>query len=579
MKRGTGRFLMFFPIASLIGLCGFPTRWFGRFGFLSGFGYVSGRNCFGCRGLVARFCLGLVAWYGLVGDVNAEFNTTDSSNLNTIRLQLEDLDGYVNEIMREGLGINVSGIPQSYIAEIYNTLHGQVTINSMLSTIRRGLGYQLGGSTNDLETDMQTVRQRLQALQMFLSGSDALGSSPAFSFQLSQIQSGSPDGDWDSFSGTNFTDYMAVVTLNQALQNHGAYMIHHDLLEKLGFSEDITLYSMLSDIKSLLGGGSSGGTDLGFPMGLWRITNGSETDFPSSQSGYMSYNSNSLADALAVLSMNQYEMNYGLGLGQYGIARTINRALLGNANYMLGSSSSPWSGVSFRYDSYGDQANFVEGAAPFRLVGKSQTENITNLLDALRVIQEVLTRNTYIMSQNQYAAANIDFETYKAVTNLVDALPAYWGRQSDVADWSEGKMPTVSEEGNIEIELEPAIGSSSAVTADITPVVTNDMEVLTSMFRTNAVSDLSYSDIKDRYTGDLWDFQYSPPTGGAGGGDTIIEFGEGMEFNVGEAYRNFKDNLWDDVSDKIKTMFDYLWLAICCCSAFLIARKAVSGGV
>lgn len=568
MRRGIGRFLTLFPIALPIGLFGFLTRWFGRFGFSLGCGYVSGRNCFGCRGLVARVCLGFVAWYGLVGNVRAEWGQTDSDWLQAIMEDVQELKYDSTEQI-------------SVLEDVANRL-GDVAFSNgsgWLAGIYSGLFSGSSSFQGQIHTDLETVTERLQALQTFLTGASS-GSSSGFSFELSQIQSGSPDGDWDGISGTNLTDFMRVVTLNQALQNHGAYMLHHDLLETLGFSEDLTLYSMLSDIKSLLGGGSSGGTDLGFPMGLWRITNGSETDFPSSQSGYMTYNSNSLAEALSVLSMNQYDMNYGLGLGQYGIARTINRALLGNANYMLSSSSSSsWEGVTFRYDSYGDESNFVEGGAPFRMQSKSQTENITNLLDALRVIQEVLVRNTYIMSQNQYAAANIDFETYKAVTNLVDALPAYWGRQSDVADWSEGKMPTVSDEGNIEIELEPAVGSSSAVTADITPVVTNDMEVLTSMFRTNAVSDLSYSDIRDRYVGEIWDFQYSPPTGGAGGGDTIIEFGEGMEFNIGDAYRNFKDNLWDDVSDKIKTMFDYLWLAVCCCSAFLIARKAVSGGV
>lgn len=537
----------------------------GLFGSLRALAWRVGAWAGLCRvGFGVALCGLVVAFSGVS---RAEWGQTDSDRLLGIYRDVQTIR---------------NNMPQQYNElELISVLLGDLHIfqggNGWLAGIYQNL-FSGDGTTfqGQVHSDLSTVISRLNALQTFLVG--ASGSSSA-SFKLYETDSSSPDYDFGSRTGTSLTDFLTTSTLNQVLLTHVSNENHALLMNALGFSDDNTLYSMLNDIKGLLGGSSGGGTDLGYPqyMSYWTNLNYSNL-FPLLEASRPLRRVTSLAEALYYFSYTAADGDLSLQRGQKAIYQGLNQALLGVSDLGFGTSSA-WDGVTFRYDSYADRSSFLKGGAAFRMQASSKDEKVTNILDALRILTEVNVRNGYIASQNAYASANIDFEVYQAVTNLVGALPRYWGSPDDVSKWSQGKFPTVSSNGLIEIEMSPAAGSTAAVTADITPVTTNDFAFLSHLIETNRIGQLDYSAVKDRYVGNIWQMTYSAPTGGAGGGSTVINFGDGMDFDVGDAYAAFKDGVWDTAGPVIKSMFDYLWLACCCISAFIIARKVVAGGV
>lgn len=517
----------------------------------------------------------LFLFFGLLGGsgwLRAEWGQDDSSRLLGIYRDVEsiklNLPNHYNELEN--------------ISALLGDLHGFQSGPGWLAGIYQGL-FSGDGTTfqGQVHSDLTTVISRLNALQTFLSGTSG---SSSVSFQLSQTQSGSKDGDWDSLSGTNMTDFFRVSTLNQALQTNLAALSHQELINKLGFEGDLTLYSMLNDIKNLLGGGSSSGgeTDLGFPYlfgyGVAPISSGGWFNYQGQ--GYYNPNSPSASSlAVALGKMNDSLVVSALNLGWNQQLQTENEllALLGASD--LGGSS--FQGYNMLVGSW---QNIMGEPDRFNWMTGSSGKKVKNLLEALSYLNQNLRLGLQAIGQNQYILwKDLDASLFNAadyiVTNLVDMLPSYWGSPDSVDEWDKGTFPTVSDNGTIAIQVSAAAGSTAVVTADITPVTTNDFVFLSELVKTNSVGRLDYSSIKDRYVGEIWQMTYSAPTGGTAGGDTVLVFGDGMEFNVGDAYDAFKEGVWGTAGPVIKSMFDYLWLALSCLSAFMISRKVVSGGV
>ena len=573
-------------------------RWVG-FGLSSGrcrsslgFGYAGTRKCgSGCRLLVARFCVGSLAWLVVGGGVlNAEWSGNDSDNLSSIRGTVIDIENNQQSIYNLMMG---TGVPGGYLSQIYDELtngndKNTPYLSGMIQTIMKGLGYyeSSSGSTN-LKTDMGLSLSRLKALQGFLTGSVEVGTAFAPSYTLYEAQTNSPDGDYNSVSGTDLTDYLTASTLNQVLINQAVIQTNKDLMDSLGLDSSNTLYSMLNDIKGLLGGGSgSGGSwdgnigsapgplltnlpvDMSDPFPLYTVT-------PSISA------SNNLLTILSLMEIAITQQAQGLGKGQWSNYSALSAMITGNADMMGwgGSSSTPFAGYEMMVGSW---QNIMGEPDRFNWMTGSSGKKVTNLLEALSYINQNLRLSLQAIGQNQYILwKDLDASMFNAanhvVTNLTGMLPEYWGSSDDVASWDKGEMPTIGEDGQIVIKT--SYSGSTIETADITPQATNDWQVLAALFPTNRIGSLDYSAISDRYTGDIWNMTYSAPTGGISGGDTILEFGEGMTFNVGDSYREFKNQIWNDVGPKIQAMFGYLWMASCCLTAFLIARKVVVGGV
>ena len=522
----------------------------------------------------------LFLFFGLLGGsgwLRAEWGQDDSSRLLGIYRDVEsiknNLPNHYNELEN--------------ISTLLGDLHIFQNGNGWLAGIYQGL-FSGDGTTfqGQVHSDLTTVISRLNALQTFLSGTSE---SSSVSFQLSQTQSGSEDGDWDSLSGTNMTDFFRVSTLNQALQTNLAALSHQELINKLGFEGDLTLYSMLNDIKNLLGGGSSSGSDgswdgnIGTLPGIFDGMYLTRSDpFPLYTASHSNTATYSLLSILRTLNSNLYNVGVGVGKGQWSSYSALSEMITGNSDMMGwsgGSSSAPFSGYAFDVDNWD-----FWGSGPFRYLKSTSESKVNNLLQALHVLNSNLSQGFFGLGWNQFSLwSELDASMFDAadyiVTNLVDMLPSYWGSPDDVSGWSTGKLPTVSSNGVIEIEMSPAVGSTAAVVQDITPVTTNDFAFLSELVKTNSVGRLDYSSIKDRYVGEIWQMTYSAPTGGTSGGDTVLVFGDGMEFNVGDAYDAFKEGVWSTAGPVIKSMFDYLWLALSCLSAFMISRKVVSGGV
>lgn len=518
--------------------------------------------------------------FGGCGWLRAEWGQTDSDRLLGIYRDVQsiklNLPNHYNELEN--------------ISSLLGDLHIFESGHGWLAGIYQGL-FSGDGTTfqGQVHSDLSTVISRLNALQTFLSGTSG---SSSVSFQLSQTQSGSEDGDWDSLSGTNMTDFFRVSTLNQALQTNLAALSHQELINKLGFEGDLTLYSMLNDIKGLLGGGSgSGGAwdggDLVGGTGLFNIL---DADWSAAYPLYYGSSrleiTKNLLDILSMLASLVSSQAKGLSKGQFSSYIAMSKALTGQDDFMRydrASSSLPWVGIQFKQMLW---EGMPEMGKPMMFVYPNGETSVyvTNVLGALKVMNDTLGETLGYLAYNQYTQwVDLDASMFNAadyiVTNLVDMLPSYWGSLDDVSSWSAGKLPTVSSNGVIEIEMSPASGSTAAVVQDITPVTTNDFAFLSELVNTNSVGRLDYSLIKDRYVGEIWQMTYSAPTGGTAVGDTVLVFGDGMEFNVGDAYDAFKEGVWGTAGPVIKSMFDYLWLALSCLSAFMIFRKVVSGGV
>lgn len=573
------------------------SRWVG-FGLSSGrcqsslgFGYA-GTGKFGTRYrlLVSRFCGGALAWFVAgVGVLRGEWSGNDSDNLSSIRQTVIDIENNQQSIYNL---MNGTGVPGGYLSQIYDELtngndKNTPYLSGMIQTIMKGLGYyeSSSGSTN-LKTDMGLSLNRLKALQGFLTGSVEVGTAFAPSYTLYEAQTNSPDGDYNASAGTDLTDYLTASTLNQVLINQAVIQTNKDLMESLGLDSSNTLYSMLNDIKGLLGGGSgSGGSwdgNIGTLPGIFDGIVITKSDpFPLYTAKHSVSATYNLLSVLKSLNSNLYNYSLGQGKGEWSSYSALSAMLTGNADMMGwgGSSSTPFGGYEMLV---GDWQGVMGEPDKFNWMIGSSGKKVTNLLEALSYVNKNLRLGLQAIGQNQYILwKDLDASMFNAanhvVTNLTGMLPEYWGSSDDVGSWAEGAMPTIGEDGQIVITT--ASSGSTVETADITPQSTNDWQVLAALFPTNRIGSLDYSAISDRYTGDIWNMAYSAPTGGTSGGDTILEFGEGMTFNVGDSYREFKNQIWNDVGPKIQAMFGYLWMASCCLTAFLIARKVVVGGI
>ena len=576
------------------------SRWVG-FGLSSGrcqsslgFGYAGTRKCgSGCRLLVARFCVGALAWYVVgVSVLRAEWSNNDSTHLSSIDSIVQDIENNQQSIYNLMMG---TGVPGGYLSQIYDELtngndKNTPYLSGMIQTIMKGLGYyeSSSGSTN-LKTDMGLSLNRLKALQGFLTGSVEVGSAFAPSYTIYEAQTNSPDGDYNSSTGADLTDYLTASTLNQVLINQAVIQTNKDLMESLGLDSSNTLYSMLNDIKGLLGGGSgSGGSwdgNIGSgPGGIFQNLVMNKSDpFPLYTATTQLSLDNNLLTVLSQLDILIASQAQGLGKGQWSSYSALSQALTGDSDFMrYGGGSIPFGGVNFQLGNWQGIPNMGQPTEFLYPTGEPVNTRVTNLLGALKVLNDNLGETLGYLAYNQYVQyVDLDASMFNAanhvVTNLTGMLPEYWGSSDDVASWDKGEMPTIGEDGQIVIKM--ASSGSTVETADITPQATNDWQVLAALFPTNRIGSLDYSAISDRYTGDIWNMSYSAPTGGTSGGDTILEFGEGMTFNVGDSYREFKNQIWNDVGPKIQAMFGYLWMASCCLTAFLIARKVVVGGV
>ena len=566
----------------------------GRCQSSSGFGYAGTRKFgVGCRFLGARFCGWSLAWFVVgCGVLRGEWSGNDSDNLSSIRQTVIDIENNQQSIYNL---MNGTGVPGGYLSQIYDELtngndKNTPYLSGMIQTIMKGLGYydSSSGSSN-LKTDMGLSLNRLKALQGFLTGSVEVGSAFAPSYTLYEAQTNSPDGDYNASAGTDLTDYLTASTLNQVLINQAVIQTNKDLMESLGLDSANTLYSMLNDIKGLLGGGSgSGGSwdgNIGTAPGsiFTTLTVNNSDPFPLYTSTRGLVPSNNLLYILSSLNILLSTQAQGLGKGQWSSYSALSQALTGDSDFMrYGGGSNPFVGVNFQLPNWQGVPNMGHPTEFLYPVGSPVNTKVTNLLGALKVLNDNVGENLSYLAYNQYVQyVDLDTSMFNAanhvVTNLTGMLPEYWGSSDDVSSWDKGEMPTIGEDGQIVIKTVNA--GSTVETADITPQSTNDWQVLAALFPTNRIGSLDYSAISDRYTGDIWNMSYSAPTGGTSGGDTILEFGEGMTFNVGDSYREFKNQIWNDVGPKIQAMFGWLWMASCCLTAFVIVRKIVVGGV